>query len=456
MHHSVAMSPSSRRILRALGIGFGILAGIAVVVIAGFLLIFGLTFGDPCGTVGPCLEVSESSHGVSILDPDNPMVRIPFEATFSDFALTEATSYVEIDYGFSWADVDARPTTPDIVFETSDGVYQVTETRDACVEICVGHGELVMSWPAGLESGSLLVDWTLRAVASFNVDPKGGDPTLTVDAPPSPVLLRGFVGGFGREQDTEYAMSAARLTVTELSDDSGELRLSWQDRGTGEFDHQEQVVEWPSGETTMGSGSAVEVSLRDLCRPDCVLDLIASWIDRPGTSVNLAGNEEQQPISAGGWMVLGDADAQFRLDHVPVPSIPSPAVERSVQLQPGESRDLRLVITSPSATTSPQPVGLVTADVQAIGFRADESGRVTMAIGNAELQLGSNFPRTSEPHHQTPVPLTCEVGGCWVETTLSLASTAGNPVTVDVSITVDVFHPEYDNGIVDLDFGDDS
>ena len=59
------MSFAERSPLSKVGIVVLILLGVIAIGIAIFFAIFAMTFGDPCGTVGPCRVYSDSVSGVT-------------------------------------------------------------------------------------------------------------------------------------------------------------------------------------------------------------------------------------------------------------------------------------------------------------------------------------------------------------------------------------------------------
>jgi hypothetical protein len=436
------MSFAERSPLNKVGIVVLILLGVIVIGIAIFFAIFAMTFGDPCGTVGPCRVYSDSVSGVTTVDPDEPISRIPFEATFSDVSLTEGEVGLEVEYSYSWAGIEP-PAETTIDFETSLGTFQASASENICFEMCQGPGEMVIRWPEGQEEGSLRLRWTLRSVADFSEGPpRGAEAMLTVEAPPARGPDRLTSGGTQDPTETQYAMAAAHMNFDKLGMSSGYLRFGWP--SSGEDQTQEQVLRWASGETTLRSGMAVEVPIEEVCAPGCDVDLVARWLSQPaGLLRPIVPWVEVVPSEPVEELVYG-------FEYIPVPSLRSDALTQSIELGAEEERTLTLTLTSPITREAPEPVALVRVDSAATGFTGESHLEVlNISVGGKDFWLNSDRDQTETPF-ETPIPLMCTPDACTFEVPIRLLSTSTQPVSVDLSIRINVFHPEFTDGNVQV------
>jgi hypothetical protein len=99
-------------------------------------------------------------------------------------------------------------------------------------------------------------------------------------------------------------------------------------------------------------------------------------------------------------------------------------------------------------------VGLVAVDAGATGFTGESYLEVLeIGVGDKEFWLDADRDHTETPF-ETPVPLTCTVDACTVEVPIRLLSTSKQPVSVELAVQVDVFHPEFDVGTVQIRFSE--
>lgn len=197
-------------------------------------------------------------------------------------------------------------------------------------------------------------------------------------------------------------------------------------------------------EVTLRPGMAVEIPIEELCAPECDVDLIAGWLVQPPGLL--------RPIVAGVEAVRSEPvdDRGYDFEFVPVPSIESESVSQSVELKAEDEQTLLLTITSPSPHDAPQPVAYLAVDAEATGLTGESYLEgLEIGVGEKEFWLDADSDQTEDPF-ETPVPLTCTANECTVEVPIRLLSTAKQPLSVDLAFRVDVFHPEFDSGIVQL------